>query len=341
MIKTLSAAAAATVALAGFAATAQAGPTLDAIRQNDVLKCGVSTPLAGFAIADSEGVFTGIDVDFCKAVAAAILGDPNKVEYVQTTSQARFPALQSGEVDMLSRVTTWTMTRDTELGFHFAGIWFYDGQGFMVPEALGVSSAMELDGATVCVLPGTTTELNLADYFRSNGMEYEPVVIAEAAELRTAYFEGRCDVYTTDSSGLASTRANFAPNPDEHVILPEIISKEPLGPVVRRGDDEFFAIVKWVLYALDNAEELGVTMANVDEMLESDNPSVQRLLGVSGDMGAKIGLDNEWAYRAISAIGNYGEAFERNVGPNTPIGLPRGPNEMWTKGGLRYAPPIR
>ncbi|MEM6902709.1 MAG: amino acid ABC transporter substrate-binding protein [Pseudomonadota bacterium] len=339
---TLAAAAFAAVTVFGMGPVAQAGATLDAIRQNDTIRCGVNTGLAGFGIADEQGRWTGLDVDYCRGLAAAVLGDADKVEYVPLSAQQRFTALQSGEVDVLSRNTTWTLTRDASLGLVFAGIWFYDGQGFMVPKSLGVTSAMDLDGASVCVQPGTTTELNLADFFRANNMDFEPVVIEAQSEVVAAYFSGRCDVFTTDASGLAATRANEAPNPADHVILPELISKEPLGPVVRRGDDEFFAISKWVLYALVEAEEKGVTAANAAEMkANSTDPTVQRLLGASGDMGEKVGLDPEWAMRAITAVGNYGEIFERHVGVNTPIGLERGVNAQWTEGGLMYAPPLR
>ncbi len=339
---TLAAAAIAAVTVFGAASSAQAGATLDSIRQNDVLRCGVNTGLAGFGIADEQGNWTGLDVDYCKALAAAILGDADKVSYTPLSAQQRFTALQSGEVDVLSRNTTWTLTRDASLGLQFAGVWFYDGQGFMVPKSLGVTSAMDLDGASVCVQPGTTTELNLADFFRANDMDFEPVVIESQAEVTAAYFAGRCDVFTTDASGLAATRANDAPNPEDHAILPELISKEPLGPVVRRGDDEFFAISKWVLFALLEAEEKGITAANADSMkADSTDPTIQRLLGASGDMGEKIGLDASWAHRAIKAVGNYGEIYERHVGPATPIGLERGVNALWTEGGLMYAPPIR
>jgi len=330
--------------LLGFTAvvavtTAQAGKNLDAIKSNGTIKCGVSTGLAGFSIADSKGQYTGLDADFCKALAAAVLGDAAKVTFVPLSAQQRFTALQSGEVDLLSRNTTWTLTRDASLGLLFAGVTFYDGQGFMVPKSLGVKSAKELDGAEVCVQTGTTTELNLADFFRANGISFKPVVFESLEESKTAFFNGRCQAYTTDSSGLASIRSADASNPDDYVILPEIISKEPLGPAVRRGDDEWFTIVKWMIYGLIEAEEKGVTSKNVDEMKSSQDPTIQRLVGVSGDMGTMLGLDNEWAVRAIKAVGNYGELYERNV---LPIGLPReGPNALWTKGGLMYAIPLR
>ena len=331
-------------ALLGLAAvvwlgTAQAGKTLDAIKSNGTIKCGVSTGLAGFSIADSKGNYTGLDADFCKALAAAVLGDAAKVAFVPLSAQQRFTALQSGEVDLLSRNTTWTLARDASLGLVFAGVTFYDGQGFMVPKELGVKSAKELDGAEVCVQTGTTTELNLADYFRANGMSFKPVVFENLEESKTAFFNGRCQVYTTDRSGLASIRSADATNPDDYVILPEIISKEPLGPAVRRDDDEWFTIVKWMIYGLIEAEEKGVTSQNVDEMKSSKDPVIQRLLGVSGDMGSMLGLDNEWTVRAIKAVGNYGELYARNV---LPIGLPReGSNALWSQGGLMYAMPLR
>ena len=334
---------AAGVAVGTLGATAPsiAGETLDAINERGVLRCGVNTGLAGFSNPDSEGNWEGLDVDVCRAVAAAIFGDPDAIEYTPLTAQQRFTALQAGEVDVLSRNTTWTLTRDTALGLNFAGVTFYDGQGFMVPQDLGVTSALELDGATVCVQTGTTTELNLADYFRANGMAFEPVVIEQIDEVNAAFFAGRCDVYTTDASGLASIRATVAPNPDDYVILPEIISKEPLGPVVRHGDDEFLDIVKWTVFALIEAEELGVTSANVDEMLESENPSIQRLLGSTPGMGENLGLSEDWAYNILTSVGNYGEIFERNVGVETSLGLERGINDLWTRGGLMYAMPVR
>ena len=316
-----------------------AGENLDAVMARDEVRCGVSTGLAGFAIADSAGNWTGLDADFCRALAAAVLGDAAKVTFVPLSNQQRFTALQSGEVDLLSRNTTWTLTRDASLGLVFAGVTFYDGQGFMVPRDIGVGSASELDGAEVCVLAGTTTELNLADYFRANNMNFKPVVFESLEEAKTAFFNGRCQVYTTDRSGLAAIISTDAPNPDDYVILPETISKEPLGPVVRRGDDAWFTIVKWLVYALIEAEEKGVTQANVASMMNSDDPVVKRLLGTSGDMGTKLGLDNAWAVQAIQAVGNYGEIYDRNV---VPIGLQRtGSNRLWTQGGLMYAMPLR
>ncbi len=338
-MKNLGWAALAAAAAVTVSASANAGALLDAIKARGNLICGVNTGLAGFSIADSQGNWTGIDVDYCKGVAAAVFGDASKVQYVPLSSQQRFTALQSGEVDILSRNTTWTLTRDGSLGGLFPATWVYDGQGFMVPKSLGVSSAKELNGATVCVQTGTTTELNLADYFRATGMTFQPVVFEGLQESITAFFSGRCDVYTTDASGLASIRSANAPKPDDFVILPELISKEPLGPMIRRGDEDFFVITRWVAFATFEAEELGVTKANVDEMLKSTNPSIQRLLGVSGELGSKtLKLDDKWAYNVIKSIGNYGDIWERNV---TPIGLPRGANNLWTKGGLHYAAPVR
>ena len=336
--------AAAAFAVMTFTATAptQAGETLDAIKARGHLQCIVNTGLAGFGIADSQGNWVGLDIDYCRALAAAILGDSQAVKFTPTTAQQRFTALQSGEGDVLARNTTWTLTRDASLGFNFVGVNFYDGQGFMVKKDLGVTSANDLDGAEICVQTGTTTELNLADYFRATNMSFKPVVFEDLAESITAFFNGRCQVYTTDASGLASIRATEAPDPSAYVILPEIISKEPLGPVVRRGDDEFFAVAKWVLYALLDAEEKGITSANVDDMrANSKDPNVQRLLGASGDMAEKIGLSKDWAYNAIKQMGNYGEMFARNVGPDTPLKLERGLNAQWNEGGLMYAPPIR
>ncbi|MDX1655113.1 MAG: amino acid ABC transporter substrate-binding protein [Candidatus Competibacteraceae bacterium] len=316
-----------------------AAEALDAIKKRGNIKCGVNTGLPGFSNPDSEGNWTGLDVDVCRAIAAAMFDDPSRVEYVPLSAQQRFTALQSGEIDVLSRNTTWTQTRDTSLGLDFAPVTFYDGQGFMVPKELGVTSAKELDGATVCVQPGTTTELNLADYFRANDMDFQPVVIEKFDEVNNAFFAGRCDVYTTDRSGLAAIRTQLASNPDDYVILPESISKEPLGPAVRHGDNEWFDIVKWTVFAMIEAEELGISSENVDEMLKSDSPSVKRFLGVTPGMGENLGLDDKWAYNIIKHIGNYGEVFQRNVGQ--PLGLDRGLNALWTEGGLMYAMPIR
>lgn len=330
----------ASAAALGLASAAGAG-TLDEVKARGHLLCGVSTGLAGFSNPDSAGKWSGLDVDVCKAIAAAVFGDAEKVKFVPATAQQRFTMLQSKEVDLLSRNTTWTLQRDTALGLNFAPTTYYDGQGFMVPKVLGVTTAKDLNGATVCVQPGTTTELNLADYFRANNMEFKPVVIEKLEEVNAAYFAGRCDVLTTDASGLASTRATVAQNPDDHIILPEIISKEPLGPAVRHGDDQWFDIVKWTVYALIEAEEKGITSDNIDSFSDSKDPTVQRLLGISGDMGKALGLDNKWAYNAIKQVGNYGEIFDRNVGPKTPLRLERGLNALWTKGGLMYAMPIR
>ena len=325
--------------VAALTGSAHAGKTLDAVLARGDVRCGVSTGVAGFAIADSAGNWTGLDADFCRALAAAVLGDGASVTFVPLSAQQRFTALQSGEVDLLSRNTTWTLTRDASLGLIFAGVTFYDGQGFVVPRDIGVHSATELDGAEVCVQTGTTTELNLADYFRANNMEFKPVVFESLEESISAFFHGRCQVYTTDRSGLAAILAVDAPNPDDYVILPETISKEPLGPVVRRGDDDWFTIVKWLVYALIEAEEKGVTQANVASMMDSQDPVVKRLLGTSGDMGTKLGLGNAWAVQAIRSVGNYGEIYRRNV---LPIGLARtGSNRLWTHGGLMYAMPLR
>jgi general L-amino acid transport system substrate-binding protein len=324
--------------MAAVSPWAGAQSTLDAVRAKGYVQCGVNTGLAGFSQPDSKGVWRGIDVDVCRAVAAAVFGDPGKVRYTPLTSQQRFTALQSGEIDMLSRNTTWTIARDTSLGLNFTGVTYYDGQGFIVPKKLGVTSAKQLNGATVCVQPGTTTELNLADYFRANKMTFKPVVIEKLEEVLNAYFAGRCDVYTTDMSGLVAVRASRAPNPADHVILPEVISKEPLGPVVRHGGDSWFDVVKWTLFAMIDAEELGLTSGNIDQHLQSSNPSIQRFVGATGDIGKGMGLDNRWAYNIVKQVGNYGESFERNL---TPLGFERGINQLWTRGGLMYSPPIR
>lgn len=329
------------MAVAGLAASAASAATLDDVKAAGTIKCGVSTGLAGFSNPDAAGKWEGFDVSVCRALAAAVLGDAEKVTYVPTTGKTRFTALASGEVDILARNTTWTFSRDTDLGFDFVGVNYYDGQGFMVPKSLGVTSAKELDGATVCIQTGTTTELNLADFFRANNMSYEPVPIETNAEAQQKYLANACDAYTTDASGLAATRATFEA-PADHIILPEIISKEPLGPVVRHGDNQWGDVAMWTLNALIAAEEYGVTKANVDDMkANSNNPEVRRLLGVEGDLGAMIGLDSEFAYRAIKSEGNYGEIFDAFLGPNTAIGLERGLNAQWTQGGLLYAPPFR
>lgn len=327
--------------VAGAAAIMVAGAanaaTIDDIKKAGELKCGVSQGLPGFSNPDDKGNWTGIDVDYCKALAAAILGDASKVKYVPLSAKVRFTALQSGEVDVLSRNTTWTFTRDTNLGINFVGVLYYDGQGFMVRKKLGVKSAKELSGAAVCTNTGTTTELNVADYFKSNGMKYKVVAFESSNEVVAAYDAGRCDVYTTDRSGLAAQRTKMK-NPDEHMVLPEIISKEPLGPAVRQGDDQFANAARWVLNALIIAEELGVTSKNVDQMMSSKNPEIQRLLGATGKYGSYVGLEPKWAAWAIKAVGNYGEMYERNV---TPLGLARGVNKLWNKGGILYAPPFR
>ncbi len=332
------------VAMIGAAGAAHAGKDLDAVKARGQLVCGINTGVAGFAQQDDKGKWTGLDVDVCRAVAATLFGDSEKVKYVPTTAQQRFTALQSGEVDVLSRNTTYTLTRDTALGLEFTGINYYDGQGFMVPKKLGVKSAKELNGATVCVQPGTTTELNLADYFRANKMTFKPVVIEKVEEIRAAFYAGRCDVYTTDASGLYSTRAANTPppaKPDDFVILPEIISKEPLGPAVRQGDNQFADIVRWAFYAMVEAEEHGITSKNVDEMLKSENPSIKRILGVTPGMGKALGVDEKWVYNIVKQVGNYGESFERNVGMGSPLKIERGLNALWTNGGLQYSPPIR
>ncbi|MEM9578855.1 MAG: amino acid ABC transporter substrate-binding protein [Pseudomonadota bacterium] len=327
--------------VAGLAAGAAAAGTLDDVKARGTLNCGVTTGLVGFAAPDANGEWNGFDVAVCRAVAAAVLGDPNAVEFVPTTGKTRFTALASGEIDMLARNTTWTFSRDVDLKFTFVGVNYYDGQGFMVPKALGVSSAKDLDGATVCIQTGTTTELNLADFFRANNISYEPVPIETNAEGQQQYLAGACDTYTTDASGLAATRATFE-NPGDHVLLPEIISKEPLGPLVRHGDDEWADAVRWTLNALITAEELGVTSANVSEMATSSgNPEVKRLLGTEGNLGEMLGLDADWAQRAIATQGNYGEIFAKNIGEETPIALARGLNAQWTNGGLIYSPPFR
>jgi general L-amino acid transport system substrate-binding protein len=324
-----------------MAAPAHAGKTLDSIKSRGQLICGVNTGLAGFSQADSNGRWSGLDVDTCRAVAAAVLGDGEKVKYVPLNAQQRLTALQSGEIDMLARNTTFTLTRDASLGLHMTVVTYYDGQAFMVPAKSNIKSAKQLKGQTVCVQSGTTTEKNLTDFSRANGLNIKPVVFEKLEAATGAYFSGRCIAYTTDASGLASVRNKEAKNPAEHVILPDLASKEPLGPMVRRGDDEWFAIVKWVLFGLIEAEEYGITQANVEQMRSSQDPVVQRILGVSEDTGKLLGLDKDWMGRAIKTTGNYGEIFERNVGPKSPLALPRGLNNQWTKGGLMYAMPIR
>ena len=331
----------ATALALGLATPVFAGKTLDAVKARGEVICGVNTSAPGFSSTDGKGRWQGLDVDMCRAVAAAVLGSGEKVKFVPLNSQQRFAALQSGEIDILSRNTTWTLTRDASLGVVFTGINYFDGQGFMVPKKLKIESAKKMNGATVCVQAGTTSEKNVADYFGAHGMKYKSVVFDTAEAITSAFFAGRCQVYTTDMSDLAGARTK-APKADDYVILPEVISKEPLGPSVRRGDDEWFEIVRWTLFAMLEAEENGLTQANVDaQKASSKDPSVQRFLGVSEDTGKLLGLDKEWAYRIVKQVGNYGESFERNLGPKTPIGLPRGVNNLWTKGGLMYAPPIR
>ena len=325
--------------LALGASTASAA-TLDDVKAKGFVQCGVSQGLPGFSNPDADGEWSGMDVDLCRGIAAAIFGDTTAVKFTPLSAKERFTALQSGEVDVLSRNTTWTMSRDTQLGLNFAGVNYYDGQGFMIRTDMNINSALELSGASICTNTGTTTELNVADYFRANNMEYELVAFEKADEVVAAYDAGRCDVYTTDQSGLYAQRLKLT-DPGAHKVLPEIISKEPLGPVVRQGDDQWFNIVKWVHFATLNAEELGVTMANVEEMKESDNPSIRRLLGTEGEFGSDIGLENDWAAKAIAAVGNYGEIFDRNVGPDTELAIGRGVNALWSQGGLQYAPPIR
>ena len=328
------------VATLALSASVASAATLDDVKAKGFVQCGVSQGLPGFSNPDADGNWSGLDVDLCRGIAAAIFGDGNAVKFTPLSAKERFTALQSGEVDVLSRNTTWTMSRDTQLGLNFAGVNYYDGQGFMVRTSMNINSALELSGASICTNTGTTTELNVADYFRANNMEYELVAFEKADEVVAAYDAGRCDVYTTDQSGLYAQRLKLT-NPGEHKVLPEIISKEPLGPAVRQGDDQWFNIVKWVHYATINAEELGVTQANVAEMAAGDNPEVKRLLGTEGEFGTAIGLPNDWAAKVIAAVGNYGEIFDRNVGPDTPLAISRGVNALWSKGGLQYAPPIR
>ena len=341
-MKTLiTAALGAALALAGTTAFAQQKQsTLDSIKQKGFLQCGSNPGLAGFGLPDAQGNWTGLDVDLCRSIAVAIFNDPTKVKFVPLSAKDRFTALQSGEVDVLIRNGTWTMSREASLGLLFAGVNYYDGQGFMVRKSLKVASALELGGASVCVQQGTTTELNLADYFRANKLELKPVVFATSDDTFKAYDAGRCDAFTTDASGLYSERLR-ASKPDDHIVLPEIISKEPLGPAVRKGDDQWFDLVRWVHFAQVTAEELGVTKANVEQMRKSENPDVKRLLGTEGKFGESLGLSNDWAYNVVRTMGNYGETFEKNVGAGSPLKISRGLNALWTKGGLQYAPPIR
>jgi general L-amino acid transport system substrate-binding protein len=333
-------------AVGALAASAAAAGTLDDVKTKGFVQCGVNPSLTGFGSPDAQNNWTGMDIDFCRAVAAAIFNDPAKVKFTPLTAKERFTALQSGEIDVLSRNSTWTMSRDTSLGLKFAGVMYYDGQGFMVRKSLGIDSALKLSGATVCVQTGTTTELNLADYFKSNKLEYKVLAFEKENQVIGAYEEGGCDVYSTDQSGVYSQRLQLS-KPDDHMVLPEIISKEPLGPVVRQGDDAWFNVVKWTYFALVNAEELGVTQANVEEMKASPNPEIKRLLGVKNDdgtasgFGTGIGLSEEWVVQIIKGVGNYGEVFERNLGESTTLKIARGKNALWSKGGLQYAPPIR
>jgi len=330
------------VATSAVPITAKAGKTLDDVKQRGQVVCGVNTSAPGFSATDSEGRWVGIDVDLCRAVAAAALGDASKVKFVPLNSQQRFAALQAGEIDILSRNTTWSLTRDASLGIVFTGgINYYDGQGFMVPKKLKIDSAKKLGGATVCVQSGTTSEKNVTEYFSAHGIKYKSVVFDTAEAIQAAFFSGRCQALTTDMSDLAGARTH-ASNPNDYVVLPEVISKEPLGPAVRRGDDEWFQIVRWSFYAMLEAEELGITQANADKWrAESKDPAIQRMLGVGEDTGKLLGLDKDWTYRIAKQVGNYGESFERNMGPKTPLGLPRGVNRLWTQGGLQYAPPLR
>ena len=330
------------VAALSLSAPVQAagGPTLERVKKNGYLRCGVNEGLPGFASPDNKGEWTGLDVDFCRAVAAAIFNDPKKVRFTPTSAKVRFTVLQAGEVDLLSRNTTWTISRDTQLGLEFVGVMYYDGQGFMVSKKLNVASAKQLGGASVCTNTGTTTELNLADYFRANNLKYKVIAFEKNQEVLAAYDSGRCDAYTTDMSGLYAERLKLK-NPADHVILPEIISKEPLGPLVNQGDPQWADLVRWTLFALLNAEELGVNSKNVDQMLKSANPEVRRLLGVEGAFGEAMGLTKDWAARAVRQVGNYGEIFERNVGQGSPLKIKRGQNALWKNGGLQYAPPVR
>ena len=326
--------------LLAVAAQSASAQTLKAVKDRGTLNCGANGTLAGFGLPDAQGKWTGLDVDFCRAIAAAVLNDSEKVKYVPLSAKDRFTALQSGEVDVLARNTTWTSSRDTSLGLNFTGVNYYDGQGFMVRKSLKVNSALELNGASVCVQQGTTTELNLADYFSANKMQLKSVTFATANEAVKAYDAGRCDAYTTDASALYAERLRVS-EPNDHIILPEIISKEPLGPAVRHGDDQWFDIVKWTLFAMMNAEELNISSKNVDEALKSTNPEIKRFVGTEGNFGEQLGLSKDWAVRIVKQVGNYGESFERNVGLGSPLKIERGLNKLWTKGGIQYAPPIR
>jgi len=330
-----------TLALAaGFSAQAASAQTLKTVKDRGQLSCGVSQGLPGFSTPDDKGNWTGLDVDICRAIAAAIFNDPTKIKFVPLSAKDRFTALQSGEIDVLSRNTTWTLSRDTSLGANFTGVTYYDGQGFLVKKSLKVNSALELNSASVCVQTGTTTEQNLADYFKGNNMKYEVIAFASADETVKAYESGRCDVFTSDVSQLYAERLKLA-NPADHVVLPEVISKEPLGPMVRHGDDQWFDIVKWTLFAMVGAEELGMTQKNVDEIAKSDKPEIKRAVGTDGNLGEQLGLTKDWLVRIVKATGNYGESFERNVGSGSKLGIARGLNNLWNKGGIQYAPPIR
>jgi general L-amino acid transport system substrate-binding protein len=325
---------------AGLSAQAASAQTLKTVKDRGMLSCGVSQGLPGFSSPDDKGNWTGLDVDICRAVAAAIFNDATKIKFVPLTAKDRFTALQSGEIDVLSRNTTWTLSRDTSLGANFTGVTYYDGQGFLVKKSLKVNSALELNSASVCVQTGTTTEQNLADYFKGNNMKYEVIAFASADETVKAYESGRCDVFTSDVSQLYAERLKLA-NPADHVVLPEVISKEPLGPMVRHGDDQWFDIVKWTLYAMVSAEELGITQKNADEMAKSDKPELKRAFGTDGNLGEQLGLTKDWLSRIVKAVGNYGESFERNVGAGSKLGIARGLNQLWNKGGIQYSPPIR
>lgn len=331
---------AAGVVVGGIGLASASAATLDQVKQRGVLHCGSNPGLAGFAVADDKGQWTGFDVAFCRAIAAAIFDDPSKVRFAPLTAKDRFTAVQSGEVDVLIRNTTWTMSRDTTLGLNLGPVNYYDGQGFIVRKSLDLSSAKELEGASVCVQQGTTTELNLADFFRANNLKYEPVTYASAVEAVKAYDSGRCDAFTTDASALYAERLRLT-TPDDHIVLPDIISKEPFAPVVRHGDDQWFDLVQWTTFALINAEELGVTKANIDEQLKSENPEVRRLLGVEGNFGEGVGLPADWVVRIIRHVGNYGEIFAQNLGTDTPLAIDRGLNNLWNNGGILYAPPVR
>jgi general L-amino acid transport system substrate-binding protein len=327
-------------AAATLSAQAASAQTLKTVKDRGQLSCGVSQGLPGFSTPDDKGNWTGLDVDICRAIAAAIFNDATKIKFVPLSAKDRFTALQSGEIDVLSRNTTWTLSRDTSLGANFTGVTYYDGQGFLVKKSLKVNSALELNSASVCVQTGTTTEQNLADYFKGNNMKYEVIAFATADETVKAYESGRCDVFTSDVSQLYAERLKVA-NPADHVVLPEVISKEPLGPMVRHGDDQWFDIVKWTLYGMVGAEELGMTQKNVDEMVKSDKPEVKRAVGTDGNLGEQLGLTKDWLVRIVKATGNYGESFERNVGSGSKLGIARGLNNLWSKGGIQYAPPIR